>query len=89
MDAIAAPIRVGAQQALSASPALPPLENREVVFGIRGGSVHYGSHLALKDVDIDIYRNFVTALHRAVRLRQVDVPALPEPHERPDPGARR
>ncbi len=61
MDATAAPIRVGAQEALSASPALPPLENREVVFGIRGGSVHYGSHLALKDVDIDIYRNFVTA----------------------------
>jgi phosphate transport system ATP-binding protein len=61
MDATAAPIRVGAQQALSASPALPPVENREVVFGIRGGSVHYGSHLALKEVDMDIYRNFVTA----------------------------
>ena len=61
MDATAAPIRVGAQEALSASPALPPIENREVVFGIRSGSVHYGSHLALKEVDIDIYRNFVTA----------------------------
>jgi phosphate transport system ATP-binding protein len=61
MDATAAPIRVGAQQALSASRALPPIENREVVFGIRDGSVHYGSHLALKEVSLDIYRNFVTA----------------------------
>jgi phosphate transport system ATP-binding protein len=60
MDATAAPIRVGAQ-ALSASAALPPVENREVVFGIRGGAVRYGSHLALKEVNLDIYRNFVTA----------------------------
>jgi phosphate transport system ATP-binding protein len=61
MDATAAPIRVGAQQALSASPVLPPIESREVVFGIRDGSVHYATHLALKEVDLDIYRNFVTA----------------------------
>ena len=30
----------------------------------------------------------MTALHRPVRLRQEHVPALPQPHERPDPGAR-
>ena len=41
MDATAAPIQVGAQSALPA-PALPPLEDREVVFGVREGSVHYG-----------------------------------------------
>ena len=36
-------------------------------------------------------RSTVTALHRPVRLRQVDLPALPQPHERHDrrlPGRR-
>jgi phosphate transport system ATP-binding protein len=61
MDSTVAPIRVGAQPGVAASPVLPPLESREVVFGLRDCSVHYGSHLALKGVDLDIYRNFVTA----------------------------
>ena len=41
MDATAAPIQVGALSALP-TPALLPLEDREVVFGVREGSVHYG-----------------------------------------------
>jgi phosphate transport system ATP-binding protein len=61
MDSTVAPIRVGAQAAGTASPALPPIANREVVFGIRDGAVHYGEHVAIKDVNLDIYRNFVTA----------------------------
>jgi phosphate transport system ATP-binding protein len=62
MDATAAPIRIGTEPAAAAAPALIPVEEREVVFGIRGASVHYGSHLALRDVDLDIYRGFVTAM---------------------------
>ncbi len=61
MDATAAPIRIGADPGMAASPALPPPEAREIVFGVRGASVHYGTHLALRDVDLDVYRNFVTA----------------------------
>ena len=36
---------------------------------------------------LDIRERTVTALHRPVRLRQVDVPALPQPHERHHPIA--
>jgi phosphate transport system ATP-binding protein len=39
----------------------PPPTQREVVFDIDDVSVLYGTNLALKDVSIDIYRNFITA----------------------------
>ncbi len=39
-----------------------PVAKGEVVFGIQDLSVHYGSHLALESVDLDIYRNLVTAM---------------------------
>ncbi len=61
MDRTAAPIRVGAAADTASSAGLPLVANREVVFAIRNCSVHYGTHLALKDVHLDIYRSFVTA----------------------------
>ena len=39
-----------------------PVAKGEVVFGIQELSVHYGSHLALASVDLDIYKNLVTAM---------------------------
>ncbi len=39
-----------------------PVAKGEVVFGIQDLSVHYGSHLALGGVDLDIYKNLVTAM---------------------------
>jgi ABC-type oligopeptide transport system ATPase subunit len=40
---------------------MPPPENREVVFDVSGLSVRYGSEPALKDVSLQVYKNFVTA----------------------------
>ena len=39
-----------------------PVAKGEVVFGIQDLSVHYESHLALGGVDLDIYKNLVTAM---------------------------
>jgi phosphate transport system ATP-binding protein len=39
-----------------------PVAKRDVVFGIRDLSVHYGSNLALAGVDIEIYKNLITAM---------------------------
>jgi phosphate transport system ATP-binding protein len=41
--------------------ALPPHEEREVLFGVRDLTVRYGGFPALAGVDLDIYQNFVTA----------------------------
>jgi phosphate transport system ATP-binding protein len=41
--------------------ALPPPSERDVVFDVDGLSVAYGPKPAIKDVSLDIYRNFVTA----------------------------
>ncbi|MBA2536903.1 MAG: phosphate ABC transporter ATP-binding protein [Actinobacteria bacterium] len=40
---------------------LPPPAERDVVFGVSGLTVRYGDHPALAGVDLDIYKNFVTA----------------------------
>jgi phosphate transport system ATP-binding protein len=40
---------------------LPAREQREVVFDVRDLGVSYNGKLALKDVSLEIYRNFVTA----------------------------
>jgi phosphate transport system ATP-binding protein len=40
---------------------LPPPEQREVVFDVSGLTVRYGDNPALKDVSLEVYRNFVTA----------------------------
>jgi phosphate transport system ATP-binding protein len=52
-----APIAV----AREAEPAPPP-ERREVVFDIRDLGVSYSGNLAFKDVNLDVYRNLVTAV---------------------------
>ena len=39
-----------------------PVAKRDVVFGIHDLSVHYGAHLALAGVGIDIYKNLITAM---------------------------
>ena len=39
-----------------------PVTKRDVVFGIHDLSVHYGSHLALASVELDIYKNLITAM---------------------------
>ena len=39
-----------------------PVAKREVVFGVNDLSVHYGDNLALAGVDLDIYRNLITAM---------------------------
>jgi phosphate transport system ATP-binding protein len=40
---------------------LPPPEQREVVFDVSGLAVSYGDNIALKDVSLEVYKNFVTA----------------------------
>ncbi len=39
-----------------------PPETREPVFEIQGLSARYGTNLAVKDVDLEIYRNLITAV---------------------------
>src|SRR5512133_381639 len=50
-----APIEVAQRQ-------MTPTTERETVFDIRGLSVYYGGTLAVNDVNLEIYRNMVTAL---------------------------
>ncbi len=50
-----APIEVATRQSM-------PTTNKETVFDVRSVSVLYGSSVAVKDVDLEIYRNQVTAL---------------------------
>jgi phosphate transport system ATP-binding protein len=40
---------------------LPPPELREVVFDVSALTVSYGGNAALKDVSLEVYKNFVTA----------------------------
>ena len=57
----------------------------EAVFELDGLGVLYGGKQAVQDVTFDLYTQRDHRLHRPVRLRQVDDPALPEPDERPRP----
>jgi phosphate transport system ATP-binding protein len=54
---IESPVQLAQQQ----EHELPPRERREVVFDVSGLTVSYGSKPALKDVSLEVYRNFVTA----------------------------
>ena len=51
--------------------------------------IYYGDFLAVEGVTMTIERADGDRPHRAVRLRQVDVPALAQPHARGDPGRAR
>ena len=55
---------------------------------IDGLNVYYGAFRAVRDVSADRQAARHHGDHRAVRLRQVDVPADPQPDARADPGAR-
>ena len=57
MTIIESPVQVAQQR----ERELPPPEQREVVFDVSGLTVRYGDNPALKDVSLEVYRNFVTA----------------------------
>jgi len=54
-------IETPVQLAQQREQALPPPELREVVFDVSGLTVSYGGNPALKDVSLEVYKNFVTA----------------------------
>jgi phosphate transport system ATP-binding protein len=57
VNIIESPVQVAQQR----ERELPPPEQREVVFDVSGLTVRYGDNPALKDVSLEVYRNFVTA----------------------------
>ena len=57
MTIIETPVQLAQQQERD----LPPRELREVVFDVSGLTVSYGGNPALKDVSLEVYKNFVTA----------------------------
>jgi phosphate transport system ATP-binding protein len=54
-------IDVPVQLARQRERELPPPEQREIVFDVSGLTVFYRDNPALKDVSLDVYKNFVTA----------------------------
>ena len=65
------------------SPLAGAASRSEVVFDIDDLSVSYGNAPAVRDVVARDLRERDHRAHRPVGLRQVDLPALPEPDERP------
>ena len=57
MNIIETPVQLAQQR----ERELPPPELREVVFDVSGLTVSYGRNPALKDVSLEVYKNFVTA----------------------------
>ena len=57
MNIIETPVQVAQQR----ERELPPRESREVVFDVSGLTVSYGGNPALRDVSLEVYKNFVTA----------------------------
>ena len=57
MNIIESPVQLAQQR----ERELPPPELREVVFDVSALTVRYGDNPALKDVSLEVYRNFVTA----------------------------
>ena len=53
---------VNISASLRAGEVEEPAVSRDVVFGIKDLSVHYGSNLALAGVNLDIYKNNITAM---------------------------
>ena len=56
------------------------------VMSVRDTSVFYGSFRAVTGVTLDFGHARDHRPHRPVRMRQVDAPPIPQPHERPHPG---
>jgi phosphate transport system ATP-binding protein len=44
------------------SPTLPPPERGEAVFDVRGLTARYGSNEAIREIDLEVYQNLVTAV---------------------------
>ena len=92
------PDRDGAQR--HRAPHLPPLRHGDPLMAAtyRGRrarpsrvtdlNLYYGSFLAVKDVNVTIAAEQGHGADRVLGLRQVDVPALAEPHARADRRAR-
>ena len=57
MNIIETPVQLAQQR----ERELPPPELREVVFDVSGLTVSYGGNPALRDVSLEVYKNFVTA----------------------------
>ena len=57
MNIIETPVQVAQQR----ERELPPRESREVVFDVSGLTVSYGGNPALRNVSLEVYKNFVTA----------------------------
>jgi phosphate transport system ATP-binding protein len=57
VNIIETPVQVAQQRELE----LPPRESRDVVFDVSGLTVSYGGNPALRDVSLEVYKNFVTA----------------------------
>ena len=60
------------------------LATREKVFHVEDLAVAYSRQARASDVSLDVYENTRDGVHRPVRLREVDVHPLLQPHERPD-----
>ena len=58
---------------------------RPAKIDVKNLDFYYGDFHALTGITVDIKSNADHRVHRPVGLRQVDVPALLQPHERPDP----
>jgi phosphate transport system ATP-binding protein len=56
------PIEVPTVEVAQRAQGAPPVERREIVFDIDGLSVSYGGPPAVKDVDLDVYCNLITAI---------------------------
>ena len=55
-------------------------QEKVVQISARNFNFYYGAFHALKNINIEILRDARDRVHRAVGLRQVDVPALLQPH---------
>ena len=71
--------------AVDGAAPVPKVE-REAVFEIEGVNVAYNGNPAVRDITFNIAHERDHRVDRAVRLRQEHAAALPQPHERPDPG---
>jgi hypothetical protein len=60
------------------------MENEQLCLEAKALNLFYGDKQALFDVNMQIPKHAGYRLHRAVRLRQIDLVAHLQSHERPD-----